>query len=62
MFQLEGEFLKPAGIMNRTRYRQVLEDKLNFFMNQHGTTHSFMMGPVPQVKVGEGLVFWEAQH
>jgi hypothetical protein len=40
------EFLKPGEIMNWTRYRQILEDKLDFFMNQHGTTH-FLQGRAP---------------
>jgi hypothetical protein len=26
-------------MMNGTRYRQDLKDKLDFFMNQYGTTH-----------------------
>jgi hypothetical protein len=57
------EFLKPGEMMNGARYKQVLEDKLDFFMNQHGTTHFLQDGaPVPQVKGGEGLVCWEAQH
>ncbi len=30
--------------MNRTRYRLVLQDKLDFFMNQHGTTHFLQDG------------------
>jgi transposase len=31
-------------MMNRTMYRQVLEDQLDFFMNQHRTTHFFQDG------------------
>jgi hypothetical protein len=38
------EFLKPGEMMIGTRYRQVLEDKLVFFMNQHGTTYFFQDG------------------
>ncbi len=34
-------FLKPGEMMRGARYRQVLEDKLDFFMNWHGTTHFF---------------------
>jgi hypothetical protein len=33
------EFLKPKEIVNGERYKQVLEDKLEFFMTQHGTSH-----------------------
>jgi hypothetical protein len=33
------KFLKPGEMMNGIRYRQVLQDKLDFFVNQHGTLH-----------------------
>jgi hypothetical protein len=47
------EFLKPGEMMNETRYRQVLEDKLDFFMNQHGTTH-FPSSVGPDEEAAEG--------
>jgi hypothetical protein len=31
------EFLKTEEMMNGLRYRQLLDEKLEFFMNQHGT-------------------------
>jgi hypothetical protein len=33
------EFLEQGEMMNDTRYQQVFEDKLEFIMHQHGTTH-----------------------
>ena len=38
------EFLKPGEMMNGERYRRVLDEKLEIFMHQHGTTHFLQDG------------------
>ncbi len=38
------EFLKPREMMNGQRYRQILEEKLELFMTQHGATHFLQDG------------------
>ena len=38
------EFLKQGEMMNGIRYRKILEDKLEFFMGQHGCTHFLQDG------------------
>jgi hypothetical protein len=38
------EFLKKGEMMNGVRYRQLLEEKLEFFMHQHQTTHFLQDG------------------
>ncbi len=38
------EFLKTGEMMNGTRYRQLLDEKLEFFMHKHGTTHFLQDG------------------
>ena len=37
-------FLKKGEMMNGQRYRQILEEKLEMFMHQHGTTHFLQDG------------------
>jgi transposase len=38
------EFLKTGEMMNGLRYRQLLEEKLEFFMDRHGCTHFLQDG------------------
>ena len=38
------EFLKKGEMMNGARYWQILEEKLELFMHQHGTTHFLQDG------------------
>ena len=38
------EFLNPGEMMNGVRYRRLLDEKLEFFMGQHGTTHFLQDG------------------
>jgi hypothetical protein len=40
------EFLKKVEMMNGVRYSKLLDDKLEFFMGQHGTSH-FLQGGAP---------------
>jgi hypothetical protein len=46
------EFLEKGEMMNGTRYRQLLDEKLEFFMHQHGTTHFLQDGaPCHKAKI-----------
>jgi transposase len=38
------EFLKTGEMMNGVRYRQLLDEKLEFFMDRHGCTHFLQDG------------------
>ncbi len=38
------EFMKKGEMMNGTRYLKLLDEKLEFFMNGHGTTHFLQDG------------------
>jgi hypothetical protein len=47
-------------MMHGTRYREVLEDKLDFFMNQHGITHFLQdRAPCPRSKVMKDWFVWK---
>jgi hypothetical protein len=57
------EFLKSGKMMNGTKYRQLLEDKLDFFMNQHEATHFLQDGATcHRSKVVKDWFCWEAPH
>jgi transposase len=46
------EFLKKGEMMNGIRHRQLLDDKLEFFMGQHGTSHFLQdVAPCNQSKI-----------
>ncbi len=46
------EFLKKGKMMNGIHYRQLLDEKLKFFMHQHQTTHFLQDGaPYHKAKI-----------
>jgi hypothetical protein len=38
------EFLEKGEMMNGARYRRILDEKLEFFMHQYGTSHFLQDG------------------
>ena len=46
------EFLKQGEMMNGERYRRLLDEKLEFFLTQHGTSHFLQDGaPCHRAKI-----------